>query len=145
MNGKRAKIRINSYIDNLDGNGLPEGEPEVSEEILEGAVLKAADGGIVVTYAQCGEGGKTDTELRIEGGAATVTRRGAIESVMAFRVGEPYKTLYQLPPYSFDMEIVTKKCILTEGEGTLRLRLIYSMSVGGASRLCRMEIEAKYN
>jgi hypothetical protein len=43
------------------------------------------------------------------------------------------------------MEIVTKRRILTKSESGVRLRLVYSMSVGGALRLCRMEIEAKYN
>jgi uncharacterized beta-barrel protein YwiB (DUF1934 family) len=145
MNGKSAKIKINSYIDNLDCNGLPEGEPEVTESTLEGAVFCHPDGGVTITYAEGGEGGEVNTEVKISEGEARVIRRGAIESVMIFREDEPYKTLYRLPPYSFDMEIVTKRRILTKSESGVRLRLVYSMSVGGALRLCRMEIEAKYN
>ena len=143
MDRAAAKIKINSYIDSLDTNGLAEGTPEVTEADLSGFVEEGADV-IAISCSEKNEGGEVSSTVEISSGEVTVKRRGAIESVMFFSKEIPYKTVYNLPPYSFDMEIVTKKIEISEREGTLSLLLIYKMTVGGADRLCRMSIEAKF-
>ena len=140
---KRAKISLQSFIDNLDKDGLPEGECERSCVSVFGEVAILGEA-VNISYEEQSEEGKVITELKISDGEAILERKGAISSVMVFSESKPYKTVYSLPPYSFDMEIFTRRLELNVSDCGLFLRLVYNMNVGGASKLCRMRLEAEF-
>lgn len=140
---KRIKLNIHSDIDNLDTAGLPEGDREVSDEsytaslLIQGAEYR-------MSFSADTEGGKLSTDIRVaEGGEVTVLRRGAIDSVMVFGDGKIFDTVYTIPPYKFDMQIRTLRLRNTLSEHGGTLEILYLMTVGGASKRCRMLISAE--
>lgn len=132
-------VTVKSVIENLDDYGIPEAEAERTE-IKVPAEVFSKNGATVIRYTEKNEGGTTDTELVVKGLDITLTRRGAIESVMHFAEGELYETLYKIPPFSFDAKIKTKRIrsTLSDTAGTLELR--YNMTVGGASKNALLKI-----
>lgn len=137
---KKAKLSICSYIENLDTFGLAEGEAESSTENVVSSFL-ARENEYRMSYSQDTEGGKLFTDIRIaENGEITVARRGAIESVLLFGDSEEFNTVYTIPPYKFDMQVKTLrlKTDLSTSGGTVDI--LYLMTVGGASKKCRMKI-----
>ena len=78
----------------------------------------------------------------MRGDRVTVSRRGAIRSVLVFEEGKSYGSIYEIPPYKFDMNVTTKrmKCSLTESGGVIDI--LYEMNLGGASKRARMKITA---
>ena len=142
MQIRKARLLISSYIEDLDTSGLPTGEPEKSEAQVLGSIAKRADGSVTLSYEEESEGGKVFCDMLLAEKKVTVLRRGEIESTLVFDEGTIHRSLYTLPPYSFDMEMFTKKirCSMTDLGG--KLELIYIMKVGGAERSCRMKIEA---
>ena len=70
-------------------------------------------------------------------------RMGGIVSDMLFIEGEETKTLYQIPPYKFDMTLKTKKIRSDFHDDCGELQLIYSMNVGGGQKNARMKISYK--
>ena len=61
---------------------------------------------------------------------------------MLFREGYTDKSLYQVPPYSFDAVIYTKKIRSTLTKDGGRVDIFYRMTLGGAEKNVRMRIEA---
>lgn len=138
---KRVRIKICSYIDNLDSASLPEGEREVSESEHVGA-MKISCGETSLSYRESTEGGSVFSDILMhESGAVTVVRTGAINSTMHFDENEEFNTVYSLPPYKFDMNVRTKKIrsTLTESGGTIDI--FYEMTLGGADKRVKMKIE----
>lgn len=138
---KKVKIKIYSSVDNLDANGLTEGEREVSEAEHIGA-MKISSGDLSLSYRENTEGGSVFSDILLhESGAVTVRRSGAIDSTMHFDENEEYNTVYSLPPYKFDMSIKTKRIrsSLSEMGGTLEI--FYEMALGGADKRVKMKIE----
>jgi uncharacterized beta-barrel protein YwiB (DUF1934 family) len=140
---KEATFYISSEIDTLDGAGLPEGEREIEKQTAAGFLHDMRDGSFLLTYA-VGEGEErvvTDISISREG-VLTLKRVGGISSVMVFELGKEYKTVYSIPPYSFDMTLITKRLdIALKGDGG-EIRLIYRMNVGGAEKQVKMTIRA---
>ena len=138
---KRVKIKICSYIDNLDPSGLPEGEREVSETLHTGA-MKISCGETSLSYRENTEGGSVFSDILIHGGGAvTVRRTGAINSTMHFDENEEFNTVYSLPPYKFDMNVRTKKIRSTLTEAGGAIDIFYDMTLGGAEKRVKMKIE----
>ena len=138
---KKVKLNIKSHIDNLDGRGIPEGEPEISELTHSGA-MKISGGEVSLSYRESTEGGSVFSDILVhESGAVTVRRSGAIDSTIHFDENEEFHTVYSLPPYKFDMTVKTKeiKSSLSLFGGTLEI--FYEMSVGGADKRVNMKIE----
>lgn len=138
---KKVKLKICSYIDNLDDNGLLTAEREVSEQTYSGA-MKISCGDTSLSYRESTEGGSVFSDILIsESGAVTVRRTGAIDSTMYFNEKEEYNTVYTIPPYKFDMNIKTKKIrsTLTEAGGTLEI--FYEMNIGTQEKKVKMKIE----
>lgn len=133
---------IHSVIDNLTDEGLVTGEPEISITTVDG-FMKLFGDEIIINYTEAVEGDKVFTELCAGDGAVTLVRRGALESTLVFRVGEPYKTVYTAAGYSFDMLLTTKKIRSTLSKSGGELQLIYTMNVGGAAKSARMKITAR--
>lgn len=137
---------IHSVIDNLDENGIPDGEPEISITTERG-FLKAepqeSGDKLYISYNEEGEGGKTHTELVIAGAEVRLSRRGSADYDLIFKEGESCTTVYTVSPYSFDMRVNCKRVrnSLTRDGGVIQI--IYDMNVGGADKSCRMKITAK--
>jgi len=138
---KKVKLKIYSYIDNLDASSLPEGEREISETEHSGA-MKLSRGEISLSYRETTEGGSVFSDILVhESGAVTVRRSGAIDSTMHFDEKEAYNTVYSLPPYKFDMTINTKRIRNTLAERGGTLEILYDMKLGGADKRVKMKIE----
>ena len=60
---------------------------------------------------------------------------------MLFEEGLAHKSVYTVEPYSFDVEIATRKIRnnMTRDSGMLDIH--YSMKIGGADKAVRMKIE----
>ena len=136
---KEAKIRLESVIENLDASGLPEGDAERTESSGVGYYHFDKDR-ILITYCEDTEGGRLTSEIAVSGGAVRVKRSGAIVSDMEIREGSTDCSVYSIPPYKFDMQVVGKRvvCELDERGGKISLR--YGMRVGGAEKSAGMKI-----
>ena len=136
---KSIKLYMRSSIWNLDGDGNREGAAEVSESEYD-ATLSIRPRGTVARYTEKTEGGKILCEITFSEDCVTVKKSGAIESLMVFKSGEEFKSLYSVPPFSFDMKILTKalKCSVSDAGG--EATVLYRMEIGGASKSCSMKI-----
>ena len=137
---KEKKFRISSVIENLLPSGLVDGEAEKTEISPEG-FLKISDGLYEITYTEMTEGGKVVSEILVTDDSVTVKRVGAVESNMRFEEGKTHASLYGVPPYSFDVEILTKKIRNNMTRDSGRLDIHYTMKIGGADKNVRMKIE----
>jgi uncharacterized beta-barrel protein YwiB (DUF1934 family) len=133
---KAVKLEIHSTIEDIGPDGWAEAET-VCE--TADAVLTSEAGSTTLRYKTEGEGGKVVSAFVLkDNGALTVRRQGAISSVLEFKAGTVYKTLYEIAPYKFDVTVKTEKL---DGGFTLpksELELIYTMDIGGAARRTRM-------
>lgn len=104
------------------------------------ALLGERDGTMLISYSEQSEGGRIKSDIIVTGEHVRVRRSGAIESDFLFIEGGRTRSLYKIPPYSFDAEINTKKIRnnLTRLGG--KLTIIYDMTVGGAEKNVRMTI-----
>jgi len=138
---KEKKFKISSVIENMTPSGLVDGETERTEITPDG-FLKIGEDATVITYTENTEGGRVATDITLTETTVTVTRRGAVVCDMVFSEGESHKSLYQVPPYSFDTEIYTKKIRNNMTRDGGRIDIFYTMKIGGAEKSVRMKIEA---
>lgn len=131
-------VTVRSYAENLDDFGLVESTE--SDTVTVPATISKGGSEITLTYEQKNDNGECKTTLVLSNSKITLTRSGAIESVMEFIEGKTTKTLYTVPPFSFDAEIETKRIrgSLDEGGGTLELR--YLLTIGGAKKNMRLSL-----
>ena len=131
-------LTVRSFAENLDDFGLSE-STESDTQTAKATVFES-DGVITVKYLQKTEGGEYSTVLTLDKDKLTLRREGAICGAMEFSLGKITKTLYSVPPYSFDAEIETKrlKSSLTENGGTLEL--LYFLTIGGAKKRMRLSL-----
>lgn len=134
---RKVKIDMLSVISSVE-EGV-RGESERSEVCHEGHE-KIMPEGVLLSYSEMTEGGRVETEIFVGVDAVRVERRGAISSKMLFREGESVTSLYGIPPYTFDMEIYSKRVRITFEEHSGRVDLLYEMKVGGDTRAARMRI-----
>ena len=152
-----VEITTHSIIVDL-ADGLPVGEEEISITTSSG-FLRVSEDELRLSYTENQEGGRVSAELRLTERVGEIcsacpdgatpryrvelSKRGGIESDMVFAEGESSKTLYRIPPYSFDMELTTDRITstLTKEGGDLRLR--YIMKVGGQDRRVRLNVKVK--
>ena len=126
-------ITVSSVIENLDDFGLADGESEKSE-IKAPCFLKLDEQKAVISYTEKNENGKTVTEIIIEENSVAVNKHGDIETSMLFIEKELTKTLYNVPPFSFDAEIYTRKIRNSVTATGGKLELYYNITVGGAKK-----------
>ena len=136
---KRVSLKIESVIDNLTPEGLPEGEAEKSLTQCVGT-LRMTDGRNSLTYTESTEQGEIRTHIVCLDGQVTVSREGAIVSELCFTEGETHRSIYEIPPFKFDAEVRAKRVRvnITESEGLIDL--LYNMTIGGAEKAARMRI-----
>ncbi len=137
---KEKKIKVISVIEELSDEGLAVDSERCEAEY--DAFFKIDEKSIDISYAEMSEGGKIVSDIIVSEDEISVIRRGAIESDFHFKEGYSEKTLYKMPPYSFDTEISTKKIRnnLTRDGGNLSI--IYEMNIGGAKKRVLMRIIA---
>ena len=139
-NTKKCIFKITSNVINLDENGKPDGAPEKDEFSVAGS-LKTEKGATTLSYKETREGSSVLCEITVKESSVEVKRRGDVSCDMVFSAGKTYETLYQVPPFSFDMTIDTVRIENTIGEENGILSLLYDMTVGGAKKRCRMKIK----
>lgn len=137
-----AKITVNSVIDNLTDAGLPDGDPEINIFTVDG-IYNHLDDVTEMLYTEKNEDNITVCTLRIEKGDVALSRRGAVECRIMFSEGATCKTLYQVPPYSFDMSVSTLKIRNSLSATGGELQLIYNMNIGGQDKKVRMKINVR--
>lgn len=135
----KAKIKIESIIDNLDSAGLPEGDPEKSVSDADG-IFRYSNDEARITYKKSSEDGVCETEIVCSFGGVSVKRRGAIESLLYFKEGETHSSIYSVPPYKFDAEIKARRVTVELNEDGGRINLVYNMKIGGAEKSAIMRI-----
>lgn len=136
---KKIKIDINSRIENLDDYGLSDGDIEASSTSHFGS-LKIFEDEFKISYKEENEGGTVSCDILVTNSQVVVRRNGSIISTLVFCEQEPYETVYELPPYKFDMTVETKKIRSTLSENGGDLDILYEMSVGGAKKRTSMKI-----
>ena len=136
---KEVEVKIESIIDNLDSAGLPEGEAEKSRSTASG-FLHIYNEKQLITFTENGEGGRIDSEIACEDGAVRVKRMGAIESDLCFKEGEHFVSVYSIPPYKFDADVLAKRVRVDIGTDGGNIDLLYNMKIGGAEKSARMKI-----
>ena len=141
-NLKNCVLKISSNVINLDDGGKPDGAPE-KDELLVDAALKTDSDVTRISYKEARDGSSVFCEIEIKKSAVTVRRRGDVSCDMLFSVGKAYKSLYSVPPFSFDMEINTLRIENEFDKDGGSLTLLYEMTVGGAKKRCRMKIQKK--
>lgn len=134
-----VNINMLSVISTIGDGGVREGEADKTEASYKGRLSMSAEK-VILTHREHTEGGDVYSEITISGGRVKVSRRGAIASDMVFCEGKSEKSLYTIPPHSFDMEIFCKRAKIQIGEREGRVDLLYNMSIGGESRSARMRI-----
>ena len=140
----KVKITVRSVIEDLDARGLVSGEREENEEKSIGELSSVEGGGYLITYSTVAEGIRTQTRLTVtDTERVRLTRDGGVVSEMEFCLKEDYKTVYSVPPYSFDMTISTKRLEVDLSELGGSIRLNYEMTIGGQSRVVRMTVKAE--
>ena len=138
-----ATFTINSVIDNLDDFGAPSGEPEINDTTANGEIT-LADGSVTMFYKEKNEDTITSTKIEVRpDGSVLLRRMGGIVSDMLFIEGKETKTIYQIPPYKFDMALTAKRIRKSFSEECGELQLVYSMNVGGGQKNARMKITYK--
>ena len=137
---KEKKIIISSVIENLLPSGLSDGEPEKTDVSADG-FLKISDGEYVISYVEKTDSGRVSSDIFITDGSVRVKRSGDIESDMLFSEGLSHKSVYTVPPYSFDAEVFTKRIRNSMTRDGGRVDIFYTMKIGGADKKVRMRIE----
>lgn len=134
-----VQLVVNSYIENLDESGLAEGDAEISRT-SHAAKMSVRGSDIFLCYEEQSEGGKIFSDIRLCSDGITVSRRGAIESVLLFKDGEEFNTVYSVPPYKFDMHVKTLRIRSSADENGGEVDILYTMTVGGACKKCCMRL-----
>ena len=138
----KLTLTVHSVIDNLDAEGMPEGEPEINIFTTDGT-LGVSEGEYILSFTESDENGTVRSDVYVSAESVTLKKSGAINSEMRFIEGKSYNSLYRVGPYSFDMRVVTKKIRNTLTDMGGELQLIYSMCIGGMNKNARMKITAK--
>ena len=139
---KEALVTVTSEITPLDNNGLPlVGEDCEKSSTTAPAFLKIEDGCFELSYCEEQNGERVNTDIVICDNYVSVRHSGAIESNFVFEDGKSHSSLYKIPPYEFETEIITNKIRngITENGGTLTI--FYDMTIGNDRRGVKMRIE----
>lgn len=132
------KIKVISIIEELSDEGIAIDSDRSETE--QDAFLKEDGDTLTLSYLEVAEGGRTVSDIVICKDTVTVLRTGAIESEFRFREGRKEKSVYKIPPYSFDVEIYTKKIRNNFTRTGGALSILYEMDIGGAKKRVIMKI-----
>lgn len=115
------------------------GEREQDTRELVG-LFRAREGLCRLTYAEPSEGGEVQSELLLSDGRVRLCRTGALRSDIVFTEGLSHSSLYEIPPYRFDMTVTTERVRVALDGARGDIELCYRTELGGASRHCRLTL-----
>lgn len=133
------KIKIESVIENIGSNGLPEGDAERTVTETDG-YIHYTESGILLTYSEKTENGDVYSDISYSDGEVWVKRRGALVSELFFKEGAEHTSVYEIPPYKFDATVKTRRIRAERSDCDGVIALFYNMKIGGAEKTARMKI-----
>lgn len=136
---KEVTLVVRSTIENIEDGVVDHSLDEVSEITASGFMKPTADG-FFLTYSEEGDGGRTVSDVTVSENTVRVRRVGSVVSDLLFEVGAVHTSIYEVPPYKFDMSVEATKIRNTLALGTGMLDLFYKMKVGGAEKKVRLRI-----
>ena len=129
-------IRLSLFSEITDAES---GEREREERVLS-AVLREKDGCRLLSYTETGEGGDVRSELFCTDGRVRLRRTGSVRSEILFSEGTVHSSLYEIPPYRFDMTVTTERLHCFFGATDGEIDLAYTAVIGGVGRHCRLTL-----
>lgn len=102
------------------------------EQTQTGVLHLEGDGG-TIAYAEESDGGEILTNIVFTPSRVTIARNGAVRSHMVFEEGAPHTSVYEVPPYAFDMEVTTHTVLVSISIFGGRIHLEYDRLLGGES------------
>ena len=136
---KEVTLVVKSTIENIENGVVDHSLDEVSESTVSG-FMKPTENGFFLTYSEEGDGGRTVCDITAEQNCVRVRRIGSVVSDLLFEVGAAHTSIYEVPPYRFDMTVEATKIRNTLSLGTGMLDLFYKMQIGGAEKKVRLRI-----
>lgn len=110
---------------------------------LSPGCLRETAAGLVLTYTQDSESGKIFNRVETTDHGLRITRSGAVELTLVLEPKRTEKTIYRVPPFSFDMLVTAEAVkIRREESGGLRIGLSFRSVVGGSAQTTRLVIRA---
>ena len=136
MAEQKVEVRETSSVTGSDGDVT-----DVASR-SPGCLRESADG-LLLTYTDTAEGKRIYNRVEISGERVSVRRTGAVSLSLVFEVGRTEKTVYGVPPFSFDMTVTTEAVrIRREENGGVRIGLDFRSVVGGAPQATHLVIRA---
>jgi uncharacterized beta-barrel protein YwiB (DUF1934 family) len=136
---KEVTLVVKSTIENIEDGVVDHALDEVSESTVSG-FMKPTEDGFFLTYSEDGDGGRTVSDVTVSENSVRVRRIGSVVSDLMFEVGVVHTSIYEVPPYKFDMSVEATKIRNTLSLGAGMLDLFYKMTVGGAEKKVRLRI-----
>lgn len=136
---KEVTLVVKSTIENIEDGAIDHALDEVSESTVSG-FMKPTEDGFFLTYSEEGDGGRTVSDVTVSESCVRVRRIGSVVSDLMFEVGVVHTSIYEVPPYKFDMSVEATKIRNTLSLGAGMLDLFYKMTVGGAEKKVRLRI-----
>ena len=136
---KEVTLVVKSTIENIEDGVVDHALDEVSESTVSG-FMKPTEDGFFLTYSEEGDGGRTVCDITVCADTVRVRRIGSVVSDLLFEVGVTHTSIYEVPPYRFDMSVEATKIRNTLSLGAGMLDLFYKMQVGGAEKKVRLRI-----
>ena len=136
---KEVTLVVKSTIENIEDGVVDHALDEVSENTVSG-FMKSTEDGFFLTYSEEGDGGRTVSDVTASENCVRVRRIGSVVSDLMFEVGVVHTSIYEVPPYKFDMSVEATKIRNTLSLGAGMLDLFYKMTVGGAEKKVRLRI-----
>ena len=132
----RVTVRETSRVTASDG--------DVTEltSLSPGCLRESADG-LLLTYTDTTEGGKVFNRIEIKDDSVSVRRTGAVSMALTFCVGQSERTVYGVPPFTFDMTVTTESLKVRREESGVRIGLRFRSTVGGAPQSTELVISAR--
>ena len=100
-------------------------------EQQETGVLHLEGAGGTIAYSEESDGGQILTNIVFTPSRVTIARNGAVRSHMVFETGLAHTSLYEVPPYAFDMTVTTGALSASIGIFGGRIHLEYDRLLGG--------------
>ena len=136
---KEVTLLVKSTIENIEDGVVDHELDEVSEQTVSG-FMKPTEDGFFLTYSEDGEGGRTVCDITVMGERVRVRRIGSVVSDLLSEVGKEHTSIYEVPPYKFDMTVEAIKIRNSLSLGSGILDLFYKMNVGGANKKVHLKI-----
>lgn len=121
---------------------LGEGENREEYTLTTRGQLRMASGVNSLTYSEEIEGKKVHTTLtyRLRANRVHLKKRGAMKSEIIFEENFEHSSLYEIPPYSFDMTVRSQVVKASLGADGGEITLSYFRTIGGDTAPVEMRI-----